>query len=290
MDAMATVSATQFMKCQARPRILSSPRSPSANAAVALYFLLAGISCGTALGQEGGDFAGPTDLVATMPDPYNIHLQWKNHGAADGGNMVQFQSYPEGAGLPAEHREKFLILGFFDSKVDTFRHEKLGAETVLSYRIHPYFGNGTEPVSITTGSAAAAKNEPDEAEGPLEDPEKNPKVGSTLVSLRAPQTFAGAAPTELTLSLSSATHVVLRWRDRAVDADGYLVEISRLPDRDYQVCALLPPHSTSLRKNALPPETKIYFRVRAFFYGPPSNVVTRTTGPEPLQAVETKKN
>jgi hypothetical protein len=277
------------MASQVRQRILSSLRPQWANLAVALLAFLAGLGCDTALGEERGIFAGPSDLVATMPDLYNINLQWKNHMSAEGGNMVEFQMHPEGSSLPADEREQFLILGFLDPKADTFQHEKLEGETVFSYRIHPYFGRCTEPAGITTGSAAAVKSEPEEPEGPLEDPAKNPQAGSALKSIRAPQTFAAATPADLALSLSSATHVVLRWRDRAADADGYLVEISRVPDHDFQVCALLPPHTTSFRKTALPPETKIYFRVRAFFHGPPSNSVTKTTGPEPLRTVE-KKN
>jgi hypothetical protein len=250
------------------------------HAAVALWLLLAGFGGSHAFGGEADIFAGPSDLVATMPDPYNVQLHWKNHATADGGNLVEFQMHPEGAILPAEERDQFLILAFLDPKADTFLHEKLGSETVFSYRIHPYFGPCTEPANITTGSAAAAEKEPEESEGPLEESEKNPKTGSTLRSIRSVGTLADAAPTDLAVSLSHPTHVVLRWRDRAADADGYLVEISRYADHDFQVCALLPPHTTSFRKIALLPETKMYFRVRAFFYGSPSNGVTKTTGPE----------
>jgi hypothetical protein len=250
--------------------------------------LIAGFGGSTSVAGKNDVFAAPTDLVATMPDPYDVALQWKNHGTTDGGNMVEFQMHPEGASLPAEEREQFLILGFMDSKEDTFRHEKLGSETVFSYRIHPYFGICTESVSLATAAASAAENEPEEPEGPLEDPDKNPKSGSMLKSLRASATFREAAPSDLTVSLSHATHAVLRWRDRAADADGYLVEISHEADHGFQVCALLPPHATSFRKIALPPATKLYFRVRAFFYGPASNVVTKTTGPEPLTGMGTK--
>jgi hypothetical protein len=264
-------------------------RSKRPRAAVAAFLMLAAIGCNRMFAEEANAFAGPSDLAASMPDPYDIYLRWKNHGAADGGNLVEFQLHPEGASLPAEERDQFLILAFLDSKADTFRHEKLGAETVFLYRIHPYFGNCTESAGIVTGSAAAAEKEAEEPEGPLEDPEKNPKAGGALTTIRAARTLSAAAPSDLALSLSSATHVVVRWRDHAADADGYLVEISGSADRDFRVCALLPPHATSFRKIALPPETKIYFRVRAFFYGPPSNVVTKTTGPEPAAAVETKK-
>jgi hypothetical protein len=258
-------------------------------AVFALSFFVAGLSSRAAQGGENSIFAGPSELVATMPAPNDVHLQWKNHATVEGGNLVEFQMYPAGATLPADEREQFLILGFLNSKDDTFRHEKLGSETVFSYRIRPYFGHCSEPVSIMTGSAVAAEKEPEEPEGPLEDAEKSPKSGNALESIRTPGTFVAATPADVAVALSSATHVVVRWRERAADAEGYLVEISQYADRGFQVCALLPPHTTSFRKIALPPETKIYFRVRAFFYGPPSNVVTKTTGPEPLEAVGTGK-
>lgn len=213
-----------------------------------------------------------------MPDPHDIQLRWKNHATAEGGNLVEFQLYPEGAALPADERGHFLILGFLDAKTDMFRHEKLEGETVFSYRIRPFFGGCSEPTGITTGTAASGRKEAEEAEGPLEEPAKNPPAKGMLQSLRSARTFSAAAPTDVRLSLSSATHVVVRWRARASDADGCLVEISRFSDRDFQVCALLPPDATSFRKTALPAATMIYFRVRAFFYGPPSNEVTMTTG------------
>jgi hypothetical protein len=259
---------------------ISSGGSMRSIIVTALCFVHVIVGCCAAFGGEKSGFAAPSDLIATMPDAYTIHLLWKNHADAEGGNVVEFQLHPEGASLPAEEREQFLILDFLDAHTDTFHHEKLEGGTVFAYRIRPYFGPGSTSVGIVTGSATAAQNEPQEPEGPLEEPGKNLASEGELASLRSPKTFAAAAPTEVTLSLSSATHVIVRWREHAADADGYLVEISRFPDRDFQVCALLPPHTTSFRKTNLPAETKIYFRVRAFFYGAASNVVTKTTGPE----------
>ncbi len=251
----------------------------SQGAATFLAMLTLAISSG-ASAEPSRLFAAPSSLVSTMPDRYNVHLQWKNHATAEGGNLVEFQMFPEGTSLPADERDQFLILAFLPSTETTFRHENLGSETVFLYRIRPYFGPCTTPTEITTGPAAAAENEPEAAEGPLEEPGKTSKGGDALPSLRAADTFAAAAPTQLTVERSGATQVVLRWQDRAADGDGYLVEVSRFPDRDFQICALLPPRTTSFRKIGLPPDTKLYFRVRAFFHGPPSNVVTATTGPQ----------
>ena len=276
------------MQPRTKKRIVSAAIASWQNAILLPVLLLAAGCMRPGAGEKAGPFAAPSDLIATMPDPFNIHLRWKNHAPAAAGNLVEFQLWPEGASPPADEREEFLILGFLDAGENTFRHEDLGSETVFTYRIRPYFGKCTEPVGITTGEAAAAKNQPDEPEGPLEEPEKNAKRASDLKSVRATGTFAAAVPTDLTVALSGVTHLVLRWQDHAADADGYLVEISRYPDRDFQVCALLPPHTTSFRKTSLPPETRIYFRVRAFFYGPPSNRVTKTTGPDPMRTEQPK--
>jgi len=73
--------------------------------------------------------------------------------------------------------------------------------------------------------------------------------------------------------MASASSVDLRWEDRADDEDGYLVEMATDRDKAATICALLPPDSTSFKKARLPPATDCNFRVRAFFYGEPSQPV-----------------
>ena len=95
-------------------------------------------------------------------------------------------------------------------------------------------------------------------------------------SIRKRQTFALATPTDLAANLSSPTSVDLHWKDHASAEDGYLLEVSRHPNREFVPCALLPARAASFRKTGLPPETKCYFRVRAFFYGKPSDQASVT--------------
>ena len=35
-------------------------------------------------------FAAPTDLTATLLDPLNIQLQWKDHATAEAGYLVEY--------------------------------------------------------------------------------------------------------------------------------------------------------------------------------------------------------
>ena len=86
-----------IMECQSQQQIFSRKLSQWRSVAVVLLFLVAGTGCSPTLGGKVGAYAGPSDLAATMPDPYNIQLQWKNHATTEGGNLVEFQWHPEGA-------------------------------------------------------------------------------------------------------------------------------------------------------------------------------------------------
>jgi hypothetical protein len=56
-----------------------------------------------------------------------------------------------------------------------------------------------------------------------------------------------------------------------------MLEVKYAGDADYHVCALIDPNVTSYGYALVPPETKVTFRLRAFYYGPPSNVEHQTT-------------
>ena len=94
-------------------------------------------------------------------------------------------------------------------------------------------------MEITTGAEAR----PTEEEGPLNEPARTNAV-SGQKSIRAISSFAEAAPGNVTVALSLSTSAVLRWEDRASDEDGYLVEVSAEPEKDFKICALLPPNTS----------------------------------------------
>ena len=55
---------------------------------LAVVLSLVGIGCNLARGGDEPTFVGPSALVAEMPGPYSVHLEWKNHATAGGGNLV----------------------------------------------------------------------------------------------------------------------------------------------------------------------------------------------------------
>lgn len=213
-------------------------------------------------------FASPTGLTAALTNGNNVVLHWKNNATADGGNWVEYTT----AGYEYIKLDAFAS----DDHVTSYLHKNLAPRTTLIYRLQPFFGRPTKPVAIATG--VGTNDATVLAEGPITSTNANSSGGkNSMYSIRSLQTFAQAAPTDLTAARSSPTAVDLHWRNHATDADGSLLEVSARPGGDFVPCALLPPEAAGFRKTGLPPHTKCYFRVRAFFYGKPSNTASATT-------------
>jgi hypothetical protein len=218
-------------------------------------------------GEPGSNFfAAPSELTAALADHSNVDLRWKNNATAPGGGWVEFTT-------PGDD---FIKLDAVWPDKTTFHHPDVAPETKFIYRVHPFYGKPSSAIAITTGSPLAKPLM--EEEGPLDEANKtNSPDASHQKSIRAAASFAGASPDQVTVTLSSPTSAVIRWEDRAADEEGYLVEVSGDAEKDFRICALLPANATSFRKIQLPPNMKCYFRVRAFFYGAPSNLASVNT-------------
>jgi hypothetical protein len=201
-------------------------------------------------------FDAPIDLTATVAKG-GVDLVWRNRATADGGTLVEFVTGPG---------ETFTMLAALWPDTTHFHHPDLAPGTTFTYRIRPFFGSPSEVVSRTVGAGPGGE---DDVEGPAGEPD-----GRGAVSLRSAETMAEAAPGEMWIALSSPKAIILRWADRASDEDGYLVEID--DGEGFRVCALLPAGTQSFRKTHLPARSRPRFRVRAFFYGPPSPLASAT--------------
>lgn len=234
-----------------------------------LAALFLGFGCSTINSdKKAASFVSPNQLTATLTNGNNVVLHWKNNATADGGNWVEY----------TQPRYDWIKLDAFPSDENTtqFFHANLAPRTTFIYHLQPFFGRPTQTVEIITGVVSNGTSI--FAEGPIASTDGNPSgEKNPKYSIRSQNTFAEAAPIDLTTTLSSPTSVDLNWHDRAVDADGYLLEISAHGNGDFVPCALLPPNATSFRKTGLPPQTECYFRVRAFFYGKPTDSVSVTT-------------
>jgi hypothetical protein len=199
---------------------------------------------------------------ATLVSPTRIDLVWQRPAADVAGHWVEFTT--PGA--------DFVKLEVAWPERTAFTHADLAPDTTFIYRLVPFFGHASPVAAVRTGRATGRP--PREAEGPLDEP--TPPPAEAKGSVRSDATRASAAPANLTVTLAGPTTVAIRWRDRAADEDGYLVEMAQ-GEQPFQVCALLPADTVSFRKVGLPPLTELRFRVRAFALGAPSPLASATT-------------
>jgi hypothetical protein len=209
-------------------------------------------------------FAPPTDLVATLADPVDIELKWQDKATDAAGYFVEYS--PSG-------NDEFVVITALPPHSTHYLHPKLLPETRFVYRVRPFFGKASNVAEVTTGKS-----------GPQQSPdaamlrETPPALPIILKSIRSSLTATEAAPTDLKASLIPPAGVRLTWKNHASDADGCLLEIKPQWGASFQISAFLAATNTSLNTYNLPFESEFSFRVRAFFYGQPSNLAGQTTG------------
>jgi hypothetical protein len=215
-------------------------------------------------------FSADTELKGRLVDPVNIDLMWSsrttNAGPYLGGYLVEYTGDP---------RYEFIIIDAVAPGVSWARHPNLAPETHFIYRIRPFFGKASAVASVRTGKA------PDDASQGKRMPDAAPRPDAKGKSLKDPATIDDAGPANFVAKLESPRVVDFVWKDRAGDEDGFFLEAGDKPDGDFKVVSYLDPNTTSFQIPLLPEEKKIYFRVRAFVYGKPSNLVTLDTGRDP---------
>jgi hypothetical protein len=206
-------------------------------------------------------------------------LRWKSKAAEVAAYFVEFTTKP-----PAH----YTILAALPPDANAFQHSKLVPKTQFTYRVRALFGKPSNVVEVNIGKAPATMpphtpRRPPKPVMPPNDIETTPPPTSPAVerSVRNPRTADSATPTDLTATLVSPVNVLLRWKDNAQDEEGYVLESSKQPNQGFVVLALLPPDTTEFEvPDRLPAETKMYFRVRAYF-SKASNKAVQTTGLDP---------
>jgi hypothetical protein len=207
-------------------------------------------------------------LTATLVDPINIDLSWEENDTGEAGYFVEYN--------PNANNE-FVIIEALPPNVTRYRHPHLLPNTRFVYRVRPFFGPASNVAEFETG------NEGPQREPALDMLKEPPPENGAQKSIRTMATQGQAAPTDLTPMLIPPAGVLLRWKRHETDADGYLLEIKPSWGSDFKVSAFLPADKNSLTSYSFPFETKFALRVRAFFYGEPSNLAEQTTGPDPAR-------
>jgi len=245
----------------------------------ALLFLVAVLAgCPTWL-HGASSPEGPIHLTATLVSPSDVALAWKDPAPNAAGHIVEFTT----AGNP-----EYITLRFLPPGETKFTHARLAPTTTYYYRVRAIYGPASSPVTVTLPkelsdaeyAARFALPEDYSWAGPKTIP---PKTKVAMHSIRDAQTAGQGAPTDLKASLVKTTVSAfnLTWTDHASDADGYVLETMPAGASDFTVCAIMDPHINSFGYAFNPPARSAQFRVRAFYYGKPSNVVEQKIGALP---------
>jgi hypothetical protein len=228
--------------------------------ALALCCAAAGVAL-TACSAAAQPPAG-TQLSATMTSPVDIRLTWTGTDPAAAGRIIEFAT---DAGGP------WTTLQFMPVRQNSYTHPSLMPQTSFYYRLRPYYGPASGTVSVTVPGGDAGNDNKD-----WPAPATRPGGPATTHSIRAGD--PAAAPTGLKAKVLQSNGIQLTWTDNASDEDGYLVEDEPAGAADYAVVAVLDKDINSFALITLPDEKQASYRVRAFYYGPSSNVVMRRTG------------
>jgi hypothetical protein len=221
----------------------------------------------------------PVHLTGKLSAPNEVALEWKDSTPNVAGHTVEFTT---------EASPEFIILGFLPPNENKFTHSRLAPTTTYSYRVRAFYGPVSNAVTVTlpkelTDAEYAAKFAVPEDYSWAGPQTIEPKSEVKMHSIREVKTADQGAPTDLKADLVKTTVSAfkLTWTDHASDADGYVLETAAEGSSDFKVCAVMDPHINSFGFAFSPPVRSGQFRVRAFYYSKPSNVVEQRTGSSP---------
>lgn len=210
----------------------------------------------------------------------DIVLEWQPAAAEAAGHIVEYINHPT---------DEWVILGFIPAGKNTYTHPRLAPGTPYSYRVRAFRGPASAPIEVTVAAGLSDQAYVDAYARPEDyswaPPRKVPPVGSGVLahkSIRSPATAAHAAPAQFKAEIVKATvsGFQLTWLDRASDEEGFLLERIDSP-REFTVCAVIEADTNVFGWALEPPVRTGSFRLRAYYYGPMSNIVSFTTTPEP---------
>src|SRR5713101_7393215 len=96
-------------------------------------FMLAGCSASRSekpnVSPDAAAFAGPTELTATLADPINIDLRWKNNATHAAGYFVEYSPNAD---------NEFITIAAVPAGEATYRHPNLMPQTRFVFRLLPF--------------------------------------------------------------------------------------------------------------------------------------------------------
>jgi hypothetical protein len=236
--------------------------------------------CSTAKSNPApGPGPSPGRLAATLVSPKEVKLEWKADEPDAAGRIVEYATDPDGP---------FTVLQFLPPTQTSFTHPDLMPDADFYYRVRTFYGPASEPVDITLPPGELKDDGPagdEDWTAPRKLPQashaRQPiRTAATAATATAATATAAAAPTDLRGTVVDPNGITFTWADNASDEEGYLFEVKPQGGAVFRVVASLEADVNAFGLVTMPNEKVASYRVRAFYYGPASNVVHEKTGPE----------
>jgi hypothetical protein len=220
-------------------------------------------------------------LTAEMTSPVDVVLRWTNSAPGAAEYVVEYAYQPEGP---------YTVLADKLPGETTYEHPRLIPETTFYYRVRPVYGPASDPVEAclpeSLSGAEYAKRYDASENNIAAEPQILPQRGPIRKkSIRDRVTAAEGGPSNLKVQLLTPTisEFKLTWTDHATDEEGFLLETKADGEKEFRVCAVYEPNINCVVRAFEPPQRRGWFRIRAYYYGAPSNMVSKRTGKEPPQ-------
>lgn len=255
------------------------PRLTGLNLVCAIFRASASFRCGLALFLLAAAPALRSDptlhLTATLISPIDVALEWKD-SLPSAGHIPEMALKPEGP---------FYILEFCLPGQTKYTHPKLMPGTTFYYRVRPIHGPTTNEVTVSLPKDLSDAEYADRFHKPEDYTWDAPKVipdavPVAKVSIRDAATAEAGAPTDLkaTLVPNTVSGILLTWTNHSNDEEGFFLEEKTEDSPDFKVIATIAPKTNSYGVGFRPPQRSGTFRIRAYYFGEPSNLERKVTG------------
>jgi hypothetical protein len=247
-------------------------------AAWPLLAALTGCSTPAHSGVANGN--GRIHLTATSISPLDIALHWTNAASDVAGYAVEWT---------ADLKSEYVVLAFLPPTETSYVHPDLMPETTCHYRVRAFYGSASNAAEVNLPKELSDTEFITRYDGPEDYYWAIPRIvggngTAAKYSIKNPATALEAAPSDLKAELvpTTVSGFKVTWTDHARDEQGYFLEMKPDWSSDFKVVALVEPNINSFGYAFQPPTRKALVRVRAFYYGKPSNPISKTTGRAPV--------
>ena len=227
--------------------------------------------------QETASEGAPVALAVRLVGSHEVEVSWQSSSPGAAGYVVEYAHERDG---------EYVTLAFVPAPANNFIHARLVPETAFFYRVRSYHGLATNnvavslPAELSAGDYAASYDLAEDYQ--WAEPATEPGRTGALVSLKAAGVeWQQLAPLRADLISTTVSGFKLTWADGFTDEEGFLLE-RQVDAGDFQVVAVVDRDINALGWALAPPERAGIYRMRAYYYGPSSNIEGVITGPGEL--------